>query len=163
MLTEVDELHTVGQMTAHQHLGGARNHGLPAVGGGHQPGTPIDRQAGIPGVVDDDRLVGVQSDPRPQWPCGAPWLCRERLLERRGRGERVPGGRERGRHAVTHPREDVTAMGGDRLLEDLVVADHGSLHRTGSCSHRRVEPSRSVRRNVTVPEGGCPVMAPQPR
>ena len=33
---------------------------------------------------------------------------------------------------------------------------------TGSCSHMRVEPSRSVSRKVTVPDGGCTAMAPKP-
>ena len=80
VFTEIDELHSVGQLVAQEHLGGAGNDGLPAVGGGHQPGAPVDRQAGVAGVVDDHRLVGVQPDPRPQWVCGSPRLRRERLL-----------------------------------------------------------------------------------
>ena len=129
MLTEVDELLPVGELTAHQRLGGAGNHDLPAVSGGHQPGTPIDGQAGIPGVVGDDSFVGVQSDPCTQWPCGAPWLRGECLFECRRRGNRVARGRERGGHPIAHSREHVAAMRSDRLLEDFVVADHGRLHR----------------------------------
>ena len=33
----------------------------------------------------------------------------------------------------------------------------------GSCSHIRVEPSRPVRRKVTVPDGGCAVIVLGPR
>ena len=47
-----------------QHLGGAGNDDLSAMGGGHQARAPIDRQARVTGVVDDDRLVGVQTDAR---------------------------------------------------------------------------------------------------
>ena len=80
VFTEVDQLHSVGQLVTQKHLGGAGNDGLAAVGGGHQAGAPIDRQACVAGVVDDHRLVGVQPDPGAQWVCGAPRLFRERLL-----------------------------------------------------------------------------------
>ena len=81
VFTEVDELHSVGQLVPQEHLGGAGDNRLPAMGGSHQAGAPIDRQARVAGVVDDHRLVGVQPDPRPQWACGTPWLRRERMLE----------------------------------------------------------------------------------
>ena len=131
MFAEVDELHSVGQLVAQEHLGGAGDDGLPAMGGGHQAGAPVDRQARVAGVIDDHRLVGVQPDPGPQRVCGAPGLRRERLLKRRRRTHGIPRCRERGGHPVAHPREHVTAMGRNRLLEQLVVADHRGLHRAG--------------------------------
>ena len=71
VLTEIYEFHTGRQLTPHEHLGGTGNNHLPAVGGSHQARAPIDRQAGIVGVVDDHCLVGVQSGPGPQRACGA--------------------------------------------------------------------------------------------
>ena len=131
VLAEVDELHSVGQLVAQEHLGGARDDGLPAMGGGHQAGAPVDRQVRVTGVIDDHRLVGVQPDPCPQWVCGTPGLRRERLLKRRRRTYGISRRRERRGHSVAHPREHVTAMGRNRLLEQLVVADHRGLHRAG--------------------------------
>lgn len=131
VFTEIDELYSVGQLSAHEHLGGTRDDDLPAMGGGHHPGASIDRQARVAGVIDDHRLVGVQPDPGAQWLCGTPWLRGERLLERRRRGDGVPCRRERRGHSVTHPREHVTTMGRSRFLQELVVADHCRLHRHG--------------------------------
>ena len=77
------QLHAVAAVAPRMSISrGAGKDDLPAVGGGHQPGAAIDRQARVAGVVDDHRLVGVQPDPRPQRGGGAPWLCRQRLLER---------------------------------------------------------------------------------
>ena len=67
MFTEIDELYSVGQLSAHEHLGGTRDDDLPAMGGGHHPGASIDRQARVAGVIDDHRLIGVQPDPGAQW------------------------------------------------------------------------------------------------
>ena len=131
VLTEVDELHSVGQLVAQEHLGGARDDGLPAMGGGHQARAPVDRQVRVTGVIDDHRLVGVQPEPCPQWVCGTPGLRRERLLKRRRRTYGISRRRERRGHSVAHPREHVTVVGGNRLLEQLVVADHRGLHRAG--------------------------------
>ena len=61
-------------------------------------------QAGIAGVVDDDRLIGVQPDSGPQWRARYPISLPRALLEspcRRSDG--IPGRRERGGHAVAHP------------------------------------------------------------
>ena len=59
MLPEIDQPHTVRQLATHEHLGGARNDYLPPMGGGHQAGAPIDRQACIARVIYDHGLVGV--------------------------------------------------------------------------------------------------------
>ena len=131
MFAKIDELHAVSALTAHQHLCGAGYDGLSAMGRCHQACAPIDRQAGVAGVIDDHGLVGVQADAGPQWAHGAPGLRRERLLDRRRRGDGVPCRRERSRHPVTHPREHESAGLRERLLEDFVVANHRGLHRLG--------------------------------
>ena len=120
---------TVWQLVPQEHLAGTRDHGLPAMCGGHQAGAPVDRQARVAGVVDDHRLVGVQPDPGPQWVRGTPGLRRERLLESRRRADGVARRRKRCRHPVAHPREHVTPMGRNRFLEQLVVTGHRGLHR----------------------------------
>ena len=69
------------------------------------------------------------------------------------RRQRVAGGREHRRHPVAHLREHHPTVPSIAASQDLVVAGERRLHRVGCSSHRRVEPSRSVNRNVTVPVG----------
>jgi hypothetical protein len=59
---QIDQFGALRQLIAHERLGGSGNHDLSAVGGRHQPGAAIDRQAGVSGVVDNDSLGGVKPD-----------------------------------------------------------------------------------------------------
>ena len=73
-----------------------------------------------------------------------------RLLLRTPRGTRHPWS-SRHDHGATRSRSP----------HDLVVTRQRRLHRSpGISSHRRVEPSRSVNKNVTVPNGNSPTRTP---
>jgi hypothetical protein len=48
---------------------------------------------------------------------------------------------------------DHTTVIADHLTKQLVVARHRLAHRASSSCHNRVEPSISVKRKVTVPDG----------
>ncbi len=67
MLTEIEQHDAVGQLIAHERLGGSRYDDLATVCRSHQPGAAVDGQAGVPAVVDDDGLGGVQPDACFQW------------------------------------------------------------------------------------------------
>ena len=48
----------------------------------------------------------------------------------------------------------------DRLPQDLVVAIEAAAIASGCSSHSRVDPSRSVNKNVTVPVGSSDTQTP---
>ena len=64
--------------------------------------------------------------------------------------------RERRDHSVTGVTEQKSAVRLDLGAQHLVVRGEGRRIASASASHRRVEPSMSVNRNVTTPEGGHP-------
>ena len=60
---------------------------------------------------------------------------------------------EDGAHGITHGFEHRTAMAADDFGEQRVVASDDFIHRAPNSSQRRVLPSISVKRKVTVPLG----------
>jgi hypothetical protein len=59
-------------------------------------------------------------------------------------------------HTVTGVLEQPTPVALDRRAQHLSWAASAARMPSASASHRRVEPSTSVNRNVTTPEGGPP-------
>jgi len=76
-------------------------------------------------------------------------LSGNRRVQRRSRR------RECRAHTVAGVLEQPAPMRLDRLTQHLVVGGKRGPHATASASHRRVEPSTSVNRNVTTPEGAA--------
>ena len=75
-------------------------------------------------------------------------MCRER------RAKRIGGGTERDAEGISDNLEDVAMMfrGGRSVAHGAVPAQPSIA--SGHRSHRAVLPSMSVKRNVTVPDGG---------
>ena len=82
------------------------------------------------------------------------------LRRHRSRDRTVVRGREHGMEPVTRLLHDVTTMRLDRVADDRVVTRPARpASRPDARSHKRVDPSISVNRNVTVPLG-CPTINP---
>ena len=117
---------------------------LPAVPGGHHPRSPIEHRTE---VVGPPQLGFAGRDAHPH-----------RQLQRPLRGhrgiDRRPGRGERGAHPVTGVLEQPAAVCLDRPRNTSSCAASATRIASASASHRRVEPSTSVNRNVTTPEGG---------
>ena len=79
MLAQVAQRHIRRQLLAHQLLGGQREQGLPAVGGGEQPGDPVDGWPKVIGVTLLSR-AGMQRHAHPQVATRAPHLRLQRPL-----------------------------------------------------------------------------------
>ncbi len=162
VLTEVDERDLVGQRVAQDLLGGVRHHDLLSV-----------RRSSSPGRRGWWRGRSSRRRARPRRRCGgpsgpaarrAPPRSRRRgPLRREGGVERRPGGGEHRveavagglhHHAAGAPRpRHAAARRGARAPARIAA---------GCCSQSRVEPSRSVNRNVTVPDGSSGTLPPRP-
>jgi hypothetical protein len=64
-LPQVAQAHSLGEVVAHQLLGGAGEQHLPPMGGGSQPGAAIECGTVVI-VLSPLGLTGVQGDPHPQ-------------------------------------------------------------------------------------------------
>ena len=111
--------------------------------GGHHPRRTIEHRTEI---VPSAQLGFAGRQPHPHRQLQRPLRGHRRIHRRSWR-------RERGAHAVTGVLEQPAAVPLDRRAQHLVVGGQRLPHPSASASHRRVEPSTSVNRNVTTPEG----------
>jgi hypothetical protein len=95
----------------------------------------------------------VERHPNPDHTPSFPLPGVKRALGDEGGPEGFRGGGEGGAEGVPHRLEDEAPVGFDGFLQNLVVAGEGKRMADGSRSQRRVEPSMSVNRKVTVPVG----------
>ena len=129
--SEIDQVGASRQIVDHQRSRHVRQQHLPAVTARPQPGTADDRQPEIVALVTQLRLTGVQRHPDRQPTTVRPWLRAQRTLGCQRRCDGVGRPAERGDDTVALAllhRAD-PAMGGDRLVEQLVVARHRDCNR----------------------------------
>jgi len=111
--------------------------------GGHHPRSSVEHRAEVVPVAP----LGLPGrDPHPHRQLQLP-LCRDRGVDRRSRRGK------RGNHAVTGMAEQETVV---RLIEERSTSSCAITDvriAAASASHRRVDPSISVNRNVTTPDG----------
>ena len=122
--------------------------------GGHHPRRPVEHRAEVV-PVPQFGLAGRQPHPH-------------RQLQRPLRGHRSVDGAlrrgERGAHTITGVLEMIRRAPQSRRATPRRARPAPPASPSASASHRRVEPSTSVNRNVTTPEGAAAVMAsPRPR
>ena len=161
LLAEIDQRAPLGQRVAREVRGRTRTQHLTAVTRAHDPRRPIQRRAVVV-PVPLLALTGVHTHPHPQRPGLLPRLRAQRALRLDRRAQRVPHAREHRVHTITGRLDHVTVVRLDRRAQQLVVTRQRAGIASGYSSHRRVEPSRSVNKNVTVPEGN-PVIQSLPR
>ena len=137
----------VAQVTLGEPLGRLGDEHLPAVARRHDPGGSVHVHADIT-VLADKRLAGVDPDSNANRPLS------QRRLPRRCRGQCILHTPERDEQRVA-PRVHLhSGVRGERLPQHPPMLRQHFRVRLGpsSCS-KAVEPSISVKRNVTVPEG----------
>jgi hypothetical protein len=93
----------------------------------HQPGGAVDRRSEVV-PVPLGRLPRVHPHPHSQGRRGGPWPGREGLLRVHGGSQGVTRPCEHGCHPVASGREDTTAIGLYRRVDDRVVALQGGAH-----------------------------------
>jgi len=127
---EVNEVGAGWQAVGHDFCGHARNEHLPAVRERPHAGGPDDRLAAVVALVAQVSLAGVHGHSYAERLVSRPPLCRERTLDSNGRGDGVGRFREHGHHAVPFALllRPHTAVGGDDLGDELVVARGGDTH-----------------------------------
>ena len=162
VLAEVDERDLVGQRVAHDLLGGVRHHHLSAVGRRPSPGRPGWWRG------RSSRRRG-----RPRRRCGGPCAPAARRARPTAR-RRAPAGRRGRRRAASRVVANTAWRPSpvvfttwppcplDRVAEDARRGARAPARiAAGCCSQSRVEPSRSVNRNVTVPDGSSGTAPPR--
>ena len=158
VVAEIDELDAAGSDRRTSCGGRIREQHLPAVRDRHQPRAPVQRAVHVLARRAEAPLVGMQAHSRPQQARRGPSPRRASIalrVERRGHCVRRRS--EHCRHAVAHRREHDAVVALDRVTQDRVVArERVRIIASGCSSHSRVEVSRSVKRNVTVPVGRVP-------
>ena len=155
LLPEIDESGTLGKIVADQLLGRMRHQDLPAMPRGGHPRRTVHRRA----VIVTGPQVGlarVQTHPHPQRLGQRPVLGPERKLRIHRRSHRAACGLA---NTACSPSPVVLTTTPSRFstASRRISSWRASAPRMGSgCScHRRVDPSRSVNRNVTVPVGSA--------
>ena len=116
---------------------------LTAVTGRHHPCRTIERRTEI---VAASQLCFAGRDAHPDRQLECPLRGYRRI-------DRSPRRRERGAHTVAGVLEQPAAVRLDRVTDTSSWAASATRIPSASASHRRVEPSMSVNRNVTAPEG----------
>ena len=151
VLAEIDEAEVVVEHVARELFGRERHEDLAAVRRVHQAGGAIDRRAVVVAVAELG-VARVDTDPHPERTGHAPRFGDDRPFGVGGGGECIVGTGE----------DRVDAVAG--RLHDLPVARPTASRRmaswrasasrmaSGMSSQRRVELTRSVKRNVTVPD-----------
>ena len=126
----------------------ARDEHLAAVAGRRDPRGHVDVLADV-ALVGHERRAGVQADAH------ADRAGRERLRDsrrRRERARRASGRRRRTRRPACPPRRRRGARSASRITRRCSASASAYASAPSSCSSL-VEPSTSVKRNVTVPVG----------
>ena len=104
-------------------------------------------------VAGQMRLAGVEADPDPDRKAVRPRMCLDGALGVDGRGDRSAGlGKDREHGIALGPHDDAAVV----IDHPAKERDVPSLTRSQSRPSSRasaIEPSTSVRRNVTVPTG----------
>ena len=159
MLPQIEELdrRLTRELTRRQ-----RQHDLPAVRGRHETRRAVHRAAVVVAIAQLG-LTRVQPHPHPEPPRHLPRLTTERELRRDGGVDRIVRGAEHGVEPVACRFHHEPVVSLDRLVQNRVMTGQGGSHRLGMLFPRRVEPSRSVNKNVTVPEGSEVIMIRTPR
>ena len=135
-------------------MGRLRDEHLTAVTGCCDPRGPMNVQADV-ALLGHHRLAGVHSHPNPQR------QLRQRVLCGRGRGDGVRGAREGEEERVPLCVDLDAGAFPERLAEHSpVLGQHVRRRRRPSSVSSRVDPSMSVKRNVTVPVGSSRIAAP---
>jgi hypothetical protein len=120
MLPEVAELDSVGHAPLDHGAGRVRDHDLPAVGGGHDPGGAVEVEANVAGVRDAC-FAGVETDANLQGQRLRPLLRGEGTLNCDGGGHRVPGAGKDGEERVPLRAHLDCRASGERLAQDSAV------------------------------------------
>ena len=124
--------------------------------GGHDPRRPVDAQA-VVALVAEARLAGVEPDPHAERGAVRPRVPGEAALARR-RGEHgVPRLAEGDEERVALRVDLLPVVLGERCPQNPPVVGQHLAVRSRSCFSRRVEPSTSVKRKVTVPLGSSAI------
>jgi hypothetical protein len=115
------------------------------VTGGHHPRCTVEyRTEVIP--VTQFGLAGRQPHPHRQF---------QFALRGYGSIHRCPWWRECGAHTIAGVLEQPTAVRLDRFTQYVSCAAMAARMALASASHRRVDPSTSVNKNVTAPDGAA--------
>ena len=122
--------------------------------GGHHPRRAVEHR---PEVVPVPQFGLTGRQPHPHRQLQRP-LRRDRSINRR------PRRRERRHHTVAGMAEQKPVVRVNRAAQHLIVCGTSATRiASASASHRRVDPSISVNKNVTTPKGAAAVMAsPRP-
>ena len=156
MQSQIAELGVVRKRVDDEIARRVRDQRLAAVTDRTHARAPDDRRTEVvPGITEAD-LARVQRHPHPHRATVGPGLLRERALHVERRGHRVRRPRERPDHAVAltllhRPGTPHAAKPPRRAARSAARPKPRSRRRRAS--HSFVEPSMSVRRNVTVPVG----------
>ena len=120
--------------------------------GGHHPRRTVEHRTE---VIRLPQLGFAGRQPHPHRQLQRPLRGYRRIDGRPGRGER-------GAHPITGVLEQPAAVRLDRPRNTSSWAASAFRMPSASASHRRVEPSTSVNRNVTTPEGAAAAGADTP-
>ena len=118
----------------------------------HKPGRPVHRRTEIVAVALL-HLAGMQAHPHPQDAPLRPTLTAQPSCASSAAPKPVASTVKGGREPIPDRGEHPATMGLDARPHDLVMAGQRARIASGADSHNRVEPSTSVNRKVTVPEG----------
>ena len=135
-IVEIDSTEQTRRRIGHQDLS--------TVSGGHRPSGAVEHGSEVVPVAQLS-LPSRQSQPHRQLNCS---LRRDRGLDRRHRRG------ERRHHAVTRVAEQVPPCSSIAMRNTSSCLTSATRTAAASDSHRRVEPSISVNRNVTPPKVG---------
>ena len=114
---------------------------------------PVERSGEVVPFVRM-RFPGVQRHADRQWPRRVgPWLGQQRPLRGERRAKRRPDRWERGLRPVADRLEEDATMRGNGAVQQREIASDLAAHGRRVRSQRRVLPSMSVKRKVTVPVG----------
>jgi hypothetical protein len=152
VLAQVPEFDPFGQVLRHERMGGVGKKSLPAVPDRSDASSPVDIHTDIAGLPGK-RLACVESDADLQRDPIGPRMCLHGPLRRDGGRQCIPGPRKRREHGIPLGVHHVALGVLDGGAEQAVVSCEDVRVAHTNCCRRRVDPSMSVKRKVTVPVG----------